>query len=315
MACSSHALGLWCARNARRRTLIVLLFSLLFASYANCSANSIWQHASGKSPDKGSADRALRKEAITNIPWQSLSDSDEKLVKHVVSKPTLYRCLPTRLVDCDPQLYDLLLDHPELVVDVWSVMGISKLSVEKVSPRLYHMTDSTGTVGKVRVLHTDQPVSTSEGKVSRLLIYAEGVYEAPPMPRPIQANCVLILKSTANTEANGRTYIQAELDSFIRLDRTGAELILKAINPLVSRTADHNFVETMRFVSLFSRTAETNPDGMERLASHLTKVEEPVRQEFVTVCHQTALRSANRREVRTASKVSTSREVSQTIYR
>lgn len=281
----------------------------------NCFANSIWQQASAKPSDKGSAKRALRKEAVTTIPWQALASADEKLVKHVVSKPTLYRRLPPRIVDCDPELYALLLDHPELVVDAWGVMGISQLSVQKVSPQLYHMTDSTGTVGKVRILHADEPVSTSQGKVSRLLIYAEGVYEAPPMPRPIKANCVLMLKSIANQEANGRTYIRTELDSFIRLDRGGAELILKAINPLVSRTADHNFVETMRFVSLFSRTAETNPEGMERLASHLTKVDEPTKREFITVCHETAIRSANRREERTARSASQSAGGSHKLYR
>lgn len=252
---------------------------------------------------------------MATIPWQALAAADQKLVKHVVSKPTLYRRLPPRLVDCDPELYSLLLEHPELVVDVWGVMGISKLSVQKISPQLFHMTDSTGTVGKVRILHADEPVSTSQGNVSRLLLYAEGVYEAPPMPRPIKANCVLMLKSTANTESNGRTYIQTELDSFIRLDRAGAELILKAINPLVSRTADHNFVETMRFVSLFSRTAETNPDGMERLASHLKKVDEPTRREFVTVCHETAIRSANRREERTVHNVIRTSAGSDKVYR
>lgn len=259
--------------------------------------------------DKGTGNRAVRKQAIASIPWQQLSQEQQTIVQHVVSKPTLYRRMPTRIVDCDPELYSLLLDHPELVVDAWGVMGISNLQLEKVGPKLYKMTDSTGTVGQVEVLHSDQLTTTGvsetgpqEGKVSRLLLYAQGVYDAPPMPRPIRANCVLLLTSVATTEANGRTYIKTELDSFIRLDQAAANLLLKAINPIVSKTADHNFVETMRFVSLFSRTAETNPDGMERLASHFTKVEVSTRDEFVTVCHATAQRSAARQQLRTASR-------------
>jgi hypothetical protein len=61
----------------------------------------------------------------------------------------------------------------------------------------------------------------------------------------------------------------------------------------VNATADRNLIETLSFVSNFSRTAEQNPDGMKRMAARLTTVDEPTRNELVELCYQTAERHGN----------------------
>ena len=309
MACNFCApIAICVTTNCRRvlASLIALTFLLLASdSFAQSSLASA----------SGSSDRSYRQLSLKQIPWKALDKDEKNKIQAVVSKPTMYRHMPTRVVDCDLELYSMLLDHPELVVDVWGVMGISKLQVEKVGPHLYDMTDSTGTVGKVEVLYADKPNEVQEGKTARMLIFARGVYDAPPLPRAIHANSVMLLRSTPITESNGRTYVKTELDSFIQIKRSAAELILKAINPLVAKTADHNFVETMRFVSMFSQTAEKNPEGMARLATHLTKVDEPTRREFIDACNATAKRSAQRAHNRRINTASLPNEMAQPSYR
>ncbi len=287
--------------------LIAMLFLLLASEgFAETTSNVA----------NGTSNRSQRELAMKQVPWKVLSQREKSQVQSVVTKPTMYRHMPTRIVDCDLELYSLLLDHPELVVDIWGIMGISKLQVEKIGPTLYNMTDSTGTVGKVEVLYADKPIDVQEGKTAKMLIFARGVYDAPPMPRPIHANCVMLLQSTPINEANGRTYVKTELDSFIQIKRSAAELILKAINPLVAKTADHNFVETMRFVTMFSQTAERNPEGMAKLASHLTKVDEPTRREFILTCNSTARRSEERlRQRYGTSTASLPTKIEQPTYR
>jgi hypothetical protein len=66
------------------------------------------------------------------------------------------------------------------------------------------------------------------------------------------------------------------------------ELVAKSVQPWVNATADRNLVETLTFFSNFSRTAERNPDGMQRLAARLPTVDEPTRRELVQLCFQTA---------------------------
>ncbi|MEN0109515.1 MAG: hypothetical protein AAF805_02215 [Planctomycetota bacterium] len=240
----------------------------------------------------GGAGPSAREDARRAIPWRSLSDGDRKTVSKVVGDATLYRQLPTRVIDCDPELFAYLIDHPEVVVDSWNVMGVSRLRVEPTGERRYRVTDSAGAVGDVRVVHR-----SGDGVETPLtmVVLADGVYRAAPMPRPIRGGSVLLLRAEAVEERNGRTYITTRLDSFLRMRGAATELVTHTLRPLITRTADHNFVETMRFVSLFSRTAETNPAGMQRLSEQLPRIDEPTRREFAAECHATAQRYAMRR--------------------
>jgi hypothetical protein len=260
---------------------LALLGALLFGSCPCPGAEGV---------DSGVSTRDARLAAARLIPWDSLRGGDRPAVHAVVSDPTLYRRLPTRVADCDPEFFEFLVDNPELVVDVWGLLGISRLRLERIGENEFRAMDGTGTAGVVRVVHRSQNAAGA----LRVVALAEGVYEAPPMPSAVTATCVLALTAEAANESNGRTYVTTTCDSFMRLDKPMAELVMKTLHPLVARTADHNFTETVRFVSLFSRTAQRNPDGMERLADKLTAVDDRRRGEFVALCRQTADRETRR---------------------
>lgn len=209
-----------------------------------------------------------------------------------MGRATLYRQLPTRVIDCDGDLFAYVTDHPELIVESWNVMGVSRLKLIPVSEGRYRVADTAGADGEVRVLHR---TGGEDGQPLSMLVLATGTYQVPPMRNPIRGQSVLLLRAETVNEANGRSYVTARLDSFIRFEGRTMSLVAKTLKPLIVRTADHNFVETMRFVSLFSRTAETNPDGMQRLTSHLHAVPEPTRREFSALCYETSQRYALRR--------------------
>ena len=113
------------------------------------------------------------------------------------------------------------------------------------------------------------------------MLYAEGMYEGPMFSQPIQAQCVLVLRAGYVQETNGRYYITNRLDAFIHIDHVGLDLVAKTFSPLVTKTVDINFRETAAFVSVVSRTAASNPQGMQRLAGKLTALDPKVRGEFV----------------------------------
>jgi hypothetical protein len=62
---------------------------------------------------------------------------------------------------------------------------------------------------------------------------------------------------------------------------------------LVGRTIDHNFAETVGFLANMSRTAETNPRGMERLAAKLDRVDDQRRLQFVAITDRVAEKLAS----------------------
>src|SRR3989304_5292579 len=73
------------------------------------------------------SERAARDEAIRAIPWKQLADPQRRKLQSVIRNSSMYRRLPTRVIDCDPDLFTFLLQHPEVVVDVWQMMGVSRV--------------------------------------------------------------------------------------------------------------------------------------------------------------------------------------------
>jgi hypothetical protein len=234
------------------------------------------------------ANKAARDEAVRAIPWRLLSPEDRRSAQHVVKYASIYRRLPTRVIDCDPELFTFLLQHPEVVIDVWRVMGVSQVTLDKRPQGAYMAADGAGTVGTVRFLHADWGQNANNLAV----VFADGSYEGKPFVTPLRAQSLLLLRSGAVQETNGRHYVTVRVDSFLKIEQMGIELVAKSVQPWITKTTDRNFSETLSFVSNFSRTAEKNPQGMRRLATRLSAVDEPTRSELVALCFRTAERYA-----------------------
>ncbi len=225
--------------------------------------------------------KVAQEAARQSIPWNKLSAQDRRIAHYVVRDHSVFRRMPTRVIRCEPEVFTFLAQRPEVVAGVWNVMGVSGLEVTRTGKDRFQATDNAGTKGALRVLHAEWGPDARH----RVVLFAEGVYEAKPLPRPIKARSLLVLQSASLEETDGKTYVTARLDSFIRFEQASAEFIARTLQPLINRTADHNFSETMKFVSTFSQTRDRNPQGMARLAGRLENVGEDVRHEMVALCN------------------------------
>ena len=251
-------------------------------------------------PSDATSNRAARDEAVRAIPWRELTPQDRQLTQTVIKKASLYRRLPTRVIDCDPDMFTFLMQHPDVIVDVWRVMGVSRVTLDRLPDGAFRGADGAGTTGTVRYLYA----SWADDTQNAVLVLADGAYEGQPFVKPVQAQTLMLLRSGAVQELNGRHYITVRVDSFVRIEQIGIELVAKTVQPWITKTADQNFIETLSFVSNFSRTAEKNPQGMQRLAARLTTVDEPTRQELVQLCFRTAERYAQHDNARRTSDTS-----------
>ena len=59
------------------------------------------------------------------IPFEQLTPPTQDRLRGVVERPTLHRRLPVQVNGCDPDLYVFFLRHPEVVVNMWQLMGIT----------------------------------------------------------------------------------------------------------------------------------------------------------------------------------------------
>lgn len=265
---------------SRRLGVLVVARRLVTA----CAAMGIAVSCLAAAPGNATSDRAARDDALRAIPWKQLSAKDRHRVQYITANAAIYRRLPTRVIDCDPEMFTFLAQHPEVVVDVWRVMGISKVMLHPVGRGTYRGTDGAGTTGSVRFLYSDWGPDAR----SQAVIYADGEYEGRPFATPVKVQSVMLLQSGAIRETNGRHYVTVRVDSFVYVEQVGLDLLARTVRPWITKTADRNFVETLSFVSNFSRTAEKNPQGMQRLASRLTTIDEPTRDALVRLCFRTA---------------------------
>jgi len=231
-----------------------------------------------------------QQEAIDAIPFQQLTPAAQQKLWQVVSRPSLYRQMPTTLIESDPEMYLFLLRHPEVIVNMWELLGITKVSIDRTGDFEFKASDGAGTASNVELIYGDRDTH---------VIYAEGTYQGPLFKRNIAGRCVLVLQSAYAQSMDQSTYVTNRMDVFLQIDDAGTELIAKTLHPLVGGTADKNFVESLKFVAQVTKAAEEKPERVQLLCQRLTKITPRVRDDFSRIATLVASRSAARAGLQT----------------
>jgi hypothetical protein len=245
----------------------------------------------GAPPEQGSAGRDTKEEAVESIPFDKLTKETRTKLWEVVSKPSVYRRLPTQTVPCDPELYLFLMRYPEVVVNIWELMGITNVTAKRTGPFSLSTSDGAGTIGHVELIYGSQDMH---------VFYCEGYYEGPLFKKKLNGKCVLLLRSGYARDKEDRVQIANRLDMFLLVENTGVELVAKTLHPLVGKSADHNFVETAMFLGRMSQAAERNPAGFARMTTKLTSIEREVRDRFAELTAAIGARSEGAEKVGSA---------------
>ncbi len=252
--------------------------------------------AAEPNPHQPTGSKAARDEAVKSIPFDKLSEKSKVKVNGVLGHTTLYRRLPVEIIDCDPDLHYFLARHPDVVTNIWDILDISKVTMQRTGPNSFRATDGAGTAGNIEYLYSDADTH---------VIFCDGIYDGPLLPKKVRGECLMILRAGYVRETNGRYYVTNRLDMFVRLDNFGVEFMAKTFQPVINKCADANFTDTTGFLSSLSRSAENSPGGIERLSAKLKKIDQVTRDEFVQVASGIAERAdleavANRPQPRRA---------------
>jgi len=244
-------------------------------------------------PPKATSSREAREDAVRGIPFDRFDAEVERQVRAVVDNTSIFRRLPTQSVRCDPALYDFLIDHPDATVDLWQLLGMSKMSLVKSGDNTYEMDDGQGTTGQVRVIYRNPDTR---------VFYCTGGYEGKVFHRRVNGRCVLVLRTSYAREPNGEWLISSRLDTFIALEQVGAELMARTFKPLVGKVIDHNFIEAMAFAGSLSKTAEINPASTIALSDRMRNVAPADQQQLAELLSAIGSAAAGQDAVRTAAE-------------
>jgi hypothetical protein len=221
--------------------------------------------------------RETQSDAKRRLPLQHMRRDAQEMVNDVIENPSFFRRMPMQTIECDPQLFKFIVRYPEVLVNIWDVMGITKVQINRTGPYTFTADDSVGTTCKCDLVYGNEQVH---------VYYGTGVYKGNMTPRQVTGRCVCVLHSTSTTAPDGSPMVTGLMDVFLKLDNLGADILTRTLAPFVGKTADYNFVESAKFISQISQVCENNPEGAETLASKLHKVQPEVRDEFARIAQQ-----------------------------
>ena len=275
--------GGWRQRAAACGRSHALRAAIHVVSIAALAACLLAGAARGASPMQGTTSRQAREDALRSVPLAKLPIDKQAKVAKLLSDTTVFRRLPTQVIQCDPAFYTFLLEHPDVIVNIWSALGISEVRLTRTGDDTFQANDGAGTSGAVEYLYRGADMH---------VFYGEGLYTGAMFSKPVRGKCLLLLKSGYLRETNGRYYVTCRLDAFMHLDNVGVELLAKTFQPLIGPVADHNFRETVSFVESLNRAAEINYSGVQELAKKLDKISPETRREWSALSERVAIRAA-----------------------
>ena len=234
----------------------------------------------------GSSSRESRDRVVAGLPLDRMGPAQRELVETSLRSTTLYRHLPQETVACDAEFLDFLLARPEALVDVWRVLGISRLSLDPAGAGHWRMADGYGTTGTVSLLYRERHAGGG-----LLVFHGRGGYAGPLAPKPLTGSCLLVIRhASAGRDAGGRERQVVQVDAFLDVDGLGLELVTRTLQPLIVHSAAANFHEICLFVTQFTTAAHRNPQGVARLTRRMSRTDPADRTRMaVLACGGSAL--------------------------
>ncbi len=223
---------------------------------------------------KASTSQESAAEVVSQVPWDAISPAARQRIERIVSSYTFYRRLPMTGGYCNPEVYDFLLSHPEVVVGTWEAGGFKQLSLTNNGGGRFTIQDDSGTRGEIEVIYHDNKM---------LAFLCNGVYEGQLAPRPIQGDifCVMQYRFTEDAANGNKPIVVTRLDTFVKMSSASADLVGKAFAPMVGKIADSNFVKTIDSVNQISELMERNPQTLAEMIQEVPSISMETKNEFL----------------------------------
>jgi hypothetical protein len=254
-----------------------------------------FQYHGLKISQPGTSSAASKKAALANLPLHRLGPAERQQAATVLKSASLYRRLPTISFEVDPAVYGYLLKNPDVAVSSWRAMGISKFLLEPDQPSAYKADAGDGSQGMIRVCY-----STPEDT----LIYCEGAFKSPLLPKPIVAKSLMRLEAKFDRQKDGRIVATHHGDVFVEFPSLTVETVARLISPVSHSIADRNFKQLTFYAHMMSVAMERQPGWVEALGKRMDGISDERRQEFLRLSATTYIAARRREAVQTGQSLS-----------
>ncbi len=142
---------------------------------------------------------------MQSIPFDKLDADARAKINSVLSSTSVYRRLPTRTVNCDPDLYLFLVRHPDTVVNIWELLGVAQIQLRQTDIDTFRVAEDEGTSASLEFLYHSNDLQIAYGKWT---------YTGPLLARKITGRCLALVRTEYAKDAGGKYYITAQHGRF-----------------------------------------------------------------------------------------------------
>ena len=244
----------------------VLLFGTVFQNQAVAADNQVTElaHKAGiRILRDSSSDKQLQKTAAAQIPLNRMSQRSQQRALHLLRNTSQYRRMPTLQYEVDASLFQYLINHPDVAISTWRVMGISKLSMWETAPFEYAAKANDGSQGEADVLWRDG---------NQCVFVVQGAYHSPLLPTVIEASALVWLRYRFERTRDNRIVVNQQIETFINFPSPTIQTVAKLATVITNSILDRNVMEVSLYAQMMSRAVKKDPRWVEEVASRMDGV-------------------------------------------
>jgi hypothetical protein len=194
------------------------------------------------------------------IPLERIPPAVRGAVRHVLERPTLTVRGPEELFRGQPGLYQWLLGHPDLCVQLWRGLGARCMDVANLGGGWFGWTDGQGTQFHWETVYADGQCR---------IWYGEGSSHPTFLLPTIPARAVAVMRFSEFRDSTGRSLIQHQSQLFLQLDNRAAALITRMLGSSGPRLAEQGLAQMQMFFSALVWYLDRHPEQAKILLKSL----------------------------------------------
>jgi hypothetical protein len=205
------------------------------------------------------------------VPLDQVADEYREVISEVIRDHTFHRQGDPESFQCHGDLYLNLLNEPLVPLTLWKDLSDSPVQLNKIGPNRYQGSDGAGASAVWDfVLRTP--------RLHVLLAYL--TYVSPRGSTRVDARIVMIVHSSYGQGNNNESWIQHDVEAYVKVDTKGWKTLARTVRPVVERVLEDQVREAGYFVSLMSRLVVTYPNWACQVVGSQAAIDINTKQRF-----------------------------------
>ncbi|MCA9034974.1 MAG: hypothetical protein KDA91_07590 [Planctomycetaceae bacterium] len=266
---------------------------LLSPAHAGSELEDLAIRAGFRILSQGDSSGTAQNQAIAGIPLRGMTPRNRERAEQVIEKCNQFRKLPDLQYSVDVPIYRYLLQHPDVAVSTWRVMGISRFEMWQTGHMEYEARAADGSEGLADILYRDD---------NQCVFICDGSYHNPLLPKPLQAVALIWFRNYFSPAVDGTQVVTQKADVFVSFSSLGLSTFAKVLTPVTNSLMDRNLFEVSLYASLMSRAVRDEPEWIIQVAQQMDGVLPQRSGELMAIARQPRIVPADSRAVSEKSR-------------